>query len=286
MREDVKRPSATHARPSSFSSLLLGWAQQGVDSFLATQRILADFATRRSVSAVKNLREEVSDSEHSPIAILSELAVEATANFTEAQRILLGLLQQENEIIMAGLKDRVSASATAVTIADRVRRSIDTLVEMQQEFLTIASKHAQQRLEATRAGKGPDMNCLVDAAREAVENFVKSQKKLLDILVEDVDKKAAESGKKKVEVAKLAREASDSFIDAQKKLLDLAGQQMNVNVQAATRAAGLVNSIRPSGLPDFTGEGVKTFVNAEKALLDSIIKPGNGHKAAEAHKAA
>ena len=282
MREDAKRPSASHAPASSFGSLLLGWAQQGVDSFLATQRILADFATRRSVSAMKSLREEISDSEHSPGAILTELAVEATANLTEAQRVLLNLAQQENEIVMAGVKERVAGSDTALDITDRVRRGIDTFIEMQQEFLTIASKHTQKRLRETKAGKGPDMSCLMDAAREAMEHFIKAQKKFLDIVVEEEGKakvRHEEGARKKTEVSKIAREASSSLIDAQKKLLDLAGQQVNVNVQAASRAVDLVNSIRPTGLPSFSGEGIKKFVNAEKELLDSLIKPGNGTKA-------
>ena len=39
--------SRTHSGESSFVSLLSGWAQQGVQSFFATQRILMDLAMRQ-----------------------------------------------------------------------------------------------------------------------------------------------------------------------------------------------------------------------------------------------
>lgn len=146
---------------------------------------------------------------------------------------------------------------------------------MQQEFLTIASKHAQERLQSAQSGKGPDVNCLVDAAREAMDNFVRAQKKFLDVLAENgvKSRKHEETSKKKTEISKLAREAAGSFIDAQKKLLDLAGQQVNVNLQAATRAVEVVNALRPRPLPTLTGEGVKNFVEAEKAVIESFMKP-------------
>ncbi len=279
MREEVKRPSASHTPAASFGSLLFGWAQQGVDSMLATQRILADFATRRGVNAIKTLREELSDSEHSPRAIMAELAVEATSNLTEAQRVLLNLAQQENDTILSGVKERVAGSATAWDVTDRVRRGIDTLIEAQQEYLTVASKQVQQRLEAARDGKAPGMNWMMDTTREAMDHLIKAQKKFLDAVLEKAKGKPEEGSRKKTELSKIAREASDSFIDAQKKLLDIAGQQVSVTVEAAGKTAELVDAIRPKGMPKFNSDKIKKFVSAEKELLDSIIKPG-GEKAA------
>jgi hypothetical protein len=265
---------------------MLGWAQQGIDSFLATQRILLEFAARKNASLMKSLREGASDPENTPVAILTELAVEATANFTEAQRILLNLAQEENTIMLTGVKERVAGFAPAVALTERLRRVFDTFVEMQQDFLTIASKHAQERLQPRKAGREKQVASLVDIAREAMDNFVHAQKKFLDILVQESKPKAGkeETARKKTELSKLAREAADSFIEAQKKLLDLAGQQVNVNLQAASRTAEMVKTYRPGlDVPNLlTTERVKEFVDAEKALVDSVMKPVNGHKA-EAH---
>jgi len=281
MPRAAKKASEPENRLSSFASLLLGWTQQGIDSFLATQRILADFATRKSAGAIKSLREGMSDPEHSPAAILTELAVEGTANLTEAQKVLLNLVEQENGIVMDAVAERVEGYGTAASVANRLRRGIDTLVQMQQDFLKIASKHVQERLKKTKAGEAPNADGLVEAARDAMEHFVRAQKKLLDVIVEDWPKPKggkADERKKKTEISGIAREAASAFIDAQKNLLDLAGQQINVNMQAAGRLAEMANLLRLNPLPAITGDSVKRFVEAEKAVLDSIIKPSNGAK--------
>ena len=283
MPRNAKKPAEPENQLSSFASLLLGWTQQGIDSFLATQRILADFATRKSAGAIKSLREGMSDPENSPTAILTELAVEGTANLTEAQKVLLNLVEQENGIVMGAVEERVEGYGTAASVANRLRRGIDTLVQMQQDFLKIASKHVQERLKKTKAGEAPNADGLIEAARDAMEHFVRAQKKLLDVIVEDGSKPKggkAEESKKKTAISGIAREAASSFMDAQKNLLDLAGQQVNVNMQVAGRLAKMVNLPRLNPLPAITGDSVKSFVEAEKAVLDSIMKPVNGAKSA------
>jgi hypothetical protein len=275
--------SAISARSSSFLSLLSGWVQQGVESFFATQRILVDLAIRQNASVMKSLRQGLSDPEHSPVAILTELAVEGTANFIEAQRILLDLAQKENDILLTGVKERMGSNAT-MAMTDLLRRSIDTFVDMQQDFLTIASKQSQQMMHAARDGKvAVDGRRMVEFARESMDNFVHAQKKFLDVIAEETENATSEkpAGKKmaRTEATKIAREAMDVFIDSQKRLLDLAGQQIHVNLRAANKTSDLLSSFRlPLGA--MTGEGVKTFVDAEKAMIDNMIKTRPTAKAA------
>src|ERR1700733_11616021 len=99
--------SRTHSRESSFVSLLSGWAQQGVQSFFATQRILVDLAMRQNASLMQSVRQQLSDPQHSPTAILSEMTAESIANFIEGQKVLLELGQKQNEVLMTGVKERV-----------------------------------------------------------------------------------------------------------------------------------------------------------------------------------
>jgi len=283
-RKEVKGPSA--AQPSSFLSLMSGWVQQGVESFLATQRILVDMGMQKNSNAIKTVREGLTDPEHSPKAILTEVAVEGTSNFIEAHRILLNLVQQEGEIVMNGMKERMGSYARAMAMTDLLRRSLDTFVDMQQEFLTIASKHSQNWLQPVKGGNG-DGNQLVNLAREGMENFIRAQKKFLEVVAEEAQKAVSgkqEPGAKKMvktEVSKLAREAANSFIEAQKKLLDVAGQQMNVNQQAVTKAKDMIAPFQLLPLADLTNKGVKTFVDAEKALIDSIRDRRGAAKVAE-----
>jgi hypothetical protein len=227
---------------------------------------------------MKNLREGMSDPEHSPMAIVTELAVEGTSSFMEAQRILLNLAQHENEIVMGGVKERVAFSLPATATADLVRQSVDTFLNMQQEFLKITSKQTLDWLE--QAGKGKYSGThIVDLAREAMDNFVHAQKKFLDVIAQETTRltngKPDKTAKavKKTELAKLARDASNAFIEVQKKLLDIVGQQVNVDLKAATRTLDMMRQFRLLPMASITGEGVKKFVDAEKALIESIIKP-------------
>ena len=151
MPETIHDPMA-HARPSSIVSLLSGWVQQGMESFFATQRILVDVAMRQNASAMKAMRDSLSDPEHSPVALLTELVVEGTANYIDAQRILLDLVQQENEILMEGVKERVNGSNGATAMVNIVRRTIDNFVDMQHEFLTMAGKHSQEWMHDAKSG--------------------------------------------------------------------------------------------------------------------------------------
>jgi hypothetical protein len=256
---------------------LSGWVQQGVENVFATERIFVDLAMRKSADAMKSLREGVSVPEHSPVAILTELAVEGTSNFIEAQRILLNLAQHENEIVMGGVKERVSAFVPATATTDLVRRTIDTFIDMHKEFLKITNKQAVDWLEQAAKGKYGGTHA-VDLAREAIETFVDAQKKFLDVIAHETTaltsgKKAAEAVKK-TELAKLAHDAGNAFIEMQKKLLDIAGQQMNVNLKAATRTLEMMKArFRLLPMANITGEGLKKFVDTEKAMIASMIKP-------------
>src|SRR5207253_6899278 len=99
--------SRIHPRESSFVALLTGWAQQGVQSFFATQRVLLDLAMRQNANVMHALRQQLSDPHHSPTAILSEVAGEGMTSFIEGQKVLLDLGKEQNEILMTAVKDRV-----------------------------------------------------------------------------------------------------------------------------------------------------------------------------------
>lgn len=278
MPRDSKPGPATHMNPSSFLTLLSGWVQQGVENLFATERVLVDLAMRKTSDAMKSLREGVSAPEHSPVAILTELAVEGTSSFIEAQRILLNLAQHENDIVMGGVKERVSASGPATATTDLVRRTVDTFIDMHREFLKITSKQTLDWLEHAAKGKYGGTH-MVDLAREAMGTFVDAQKKFLDVVAQETTRMTSGRGEKpahpvkKTELAKLAREASGAFIEMQKKMLDIAGQQMNVNLKVATRALEVIKPFRLLPMANITGEGVKKFVDAEQALIGSMIKP-------------
>ena len=278
--------SRTHPRESSFVALLTGWAQQGVQSFFATQRILLDLAMRQNASIMHSVRQQMSDPHHSPTAILGEVAGDGVNNFIEGQKVLLELGQKQNEILMTGVKERIGDWPAAQAMTDLLRRSVDTFVRMQQEFLKIAGKQTHTWLEAAKAGKPYQSDELVEMAREGMEKFVKAQKEFMDVIADETAKATGAKHTngvkkmKKTDMAALAREATESFIDAQKKLVDLAGPQMNTGVKTAGKALELLKPFPFLPLGELTREGVKSYVDAQRALMDVMVRPAMEHKRA------
>ena len=275
---------STHSREPSFVSILSGWAQQGVQSFFTTQRVLLDLVMRQNASVMHSVRQQLSDPEHSPTAILGEVAGEGVTNFIEGQKVLLELGLRQHEILMAGVKERIGEQRAAHAVTDLLRRSVETFIHMQQEFLKIAGKQTHTYVEAAKAGKPYQPKVLAELAREGMENFVNAQKKFMDMIADETAK--ATGGRhgngfkkiKKTELAALARQATETFIDAQRKLVDLAGQQMNANVKTAAKAVELLKPFPFEPLAELTREGVKSYVDTQKALVE-MVNPAGKHKA-------
>lgn len=284
--------SRLYEGPLDFLSLMTGWMQQGIESFAATQRLFGEVAMRQNATATKALREGISDPAHSPLNLLADLAIEGTSSFVEAQKILLHLAQEENQIMMNGVKERVADSQRGAAVTDLVRRSLDTLLRMQQDFLKTTSKQTLEWLDAVKTGNPSPQSHLVELAQEQMQTFVEAQKNFLDVIAQETARATGEKhqpkARRKTDLSKLARAATDSFIEAQKRLMDVVNQQVNMNLKAATRTLELASSGNFLPVADFAGEGVKKFMGAEKALIESLVKPGKGAKIARMgeHRAA
>jgi len=209
----------------------------------------------------------------SPVTILTELAVEGTSTFIEAQRIFLNLIQQENNLILNGVKERVGFSAPVSALTSFAHRSIDTLINLQQGFLTTTSKQTLHLLESVQSGKINQTAQVVAVAREAMENFIHANQQLLDALSQEAINATKHTVKPEqpIELAKLARQAAALFIEAQKRVLDVLGQQMNVNVNAATEAVEALSSARLAPVAEIPVKAVKTLFDSENGLLKSVI---------------
>jgi len=272
-----------HPRESSAISILSGWAQQGAQTLFATQRILLDLAMRQNASVMHAVRQQLSDPHHSPTAILSEIAEEGLSNFMEGQKVLLELGKQQNEILMTGVKERVGDCPRRRAMVDLLRRSVDTFIQMQEEYLKIASKQTHTWLESAKEGKPYQPEHAIDLARDGMETFVKAQKKFLDVVADEAGKIASKhangSGKaKKTEFTVLARQATDSLMEAQKRLVDVAGRQMTSGVKTAGKSFELLKPFPFLPLNELTKEVVKSYVDAQKALMDVVVKAPNERK--------
>jgi len=237
-----------------------------------------------------SLRQQFSDPQHSPTTLLGEVAGEGVINFIEGQKVLLELGLRQHEILMTGVRERIPDHRAARAVADLLRRSVETFIHMQHEFLKIAGKQTQAWVEAAKAGKPYQSKLLAELASEGMENFVHAQKKFMDVIADETAKATGSKHSngfkkvKKTELSALARQATETFIDAQKKLVDLAGQQMNASVKTAGKALELLKPFPFVPFTDLTREGVKSYVDAQKALMDVMAKPAGEHKTARKTK--
>ncbi len=270
-----------YSKEPSVVSLLSGWVQQGMQSFFAVQRILLDLAMQQNASVMHAIREQLSNPRHSPIAILSEVAGEGMDNFLEGQKVLLELGRQQNEILMTGVKQQVGDCPRRHALVDLVRRSVDTFIKMQEEYLKIAGKQTHAWMLEAEAGQPYHPEHLVNLAREGMDNFIKAQKQYLDIVAEETTKitsgKGANGGKKMkhTELSALARQATESFVEAQKRLVDVAGRQMAANVKTAGKTMELMRPFPFLPLTELTREAVKSYADAQKALMNVVARPAN-----------
>jgi hypothetical protein len=288
MREDVRHESPrTHPHESSVISLMAGWAQQGVQSYFATQKILVDLVMRQPSTMISALQEQLSDTRHSPATVLTELAGEGISNFMDAQKLLLDLVQQQNEIVMAAVEERVDDSSAAVAITGLLRQRIDTAIEMQREFLKIAGKQTRAWLAEAQAGKVPRGSAVADLARDAMDSFVSAEKQFLDAVAEEAKRVA--HGKpatrqarktKKHELVELGRRATETFVEAQKAMVDVGARQMNANLKVASKTMDMLSPLAVPPIAQWTRDGMKGVVEIQEAVVDAVTKPRNGSRPA------
>jgi len=268
----------TAAASASLASTLAGWARQGMESFVATQKILLDLTAQQNSLALGFVRERINFSPLRPLTGMVELAGQSLANFVAAQKILLDLAAGENALLQAGIKEGLGLSGVPAALTDAWRDGVNAFVGMQKKFLDMVNNQSQAAITAFKEGKPFEGKNLGEVARESVENFVHTQKKFLDLVTDvthaETNGKARKGAKPaaQVKLTELAKDGMDKFVDSQKKLLDLATNQ----IEGAMKAAGEL--VRPSPEPstslgDFARRGIENFINAQKSLLDVAMKP-------------
>jgi hypothetical protein len=273
MENDTKSITAAHS--SSPGTTLANWARQGMESFVATQKILLDLTAQQNSLALGFVRERVNFSPLRPLTGMVELAGQSMANFVAAQKILLDLAAEENALLQTGVKEGLGLSGMPAAMTDAIREGVNAFVTMQKKYLDMVDLESKAAVEAIKEGKRFEGKDLAEITREGVENFVDTQKKFLDLVTEVT--RPHTNGKshkaaKPVKMTELAKEGMDKFVDSQKKLLDLATHEIEGAMKTVEEI--VTPSPEPStSLGDFARKGVENFINAQKSLLDVAMKP-------------
>jgi len=260
--------------------MLAGWLKQGTESFFASQRILMDLVMRQNAHTISAFQGRMTEARHIAGNAAAEMAGEGISNFIAAQRVLLNLAQRENEILTTAVHERAGGWAPVAAVTDLFSRGLDTVIGMQQHFLTMAARQADEWIDAAKSGEPFEGIHLTALARESMETFVRSQKKFLDVLAEETAHATGKetNGKshaaaRKTELTELARQSAEAYIDAQKKLLDVAAQQLKVNAKTAKEAIGAMNLLPAETVAELAKHTIEGLVETEQGLLDVIVKP-------------
>ena len=277
---------AVPGRESSPFSMLAGWLRQGTETFFASQRILMDQVMRQNAQTISAFQERLVEARDAARTAATEMAGEGISNFIAAERVLLNLAQRQNEIVTTAVKERVGGYAPVAAATELCSRGIDTVIGMQQHFLTLAARQADEWIDSAKSGEPFEGIHLTALARDSMENFVRSQKKFLDVLAEETAHATGKAnGKtaavKKTELAELARQSAEAYVDAQKKLLDVAVEQLKVNAKTAGEAIGAINPLPPKALGEWARQTVDSLVESQQAILDLVAKTP---KAAKGHE--
>lgn len=263
------------AAPASLAATLANWARQGMESFVATQKILLDLTAQQNSLALGFVRERVNFSPLRPLTGMVELAGQSMANFIAAQKILLDLAAEEHALVQTGVKEGFGLTGIPAAFTDAMSEGLNTFVTMQKKFLDMVNNQSQAAVESIKEGKPFEGKNFGDFAREGLENFVRTQKKFLDLVASVATPETNGKGRKAaktVKMTELAKEGMDKFVDSQKKLLDLATRQIEGAMETAQEI------VRPepepsTSLGEFARKGIENFITAQKSLLDVAMKP-------------
>jgi len=277
-------------REPSPISMLAGWLRQGTENFFASQRILMDLVMRQNAHTISALQERLVEAREVARTAATELAGECISNFIAAERVLLNLAQRQNEIVTTAVKERIPGPAPVAAVTELFSRGIDTVIGMQQHFLTMAARQADEWIDSAKSGEPFDGIHLTALARESMENFVRSQKKFLDVLAEETAHVTGKgtNGKahaaKKTELTELARQSAEAYIDAQKKLLDVAVEQLKVNAKTAGDALHALNPLPAATVGNWARHTVDDLVESQQTILDLVMKTPRAAKPHEPPK--
>jgi len=275
----AREKKAPHA--ASPGSLLTGWARQGVESFVAAQKILLDLAAQENALLIGMVREQFGKTGFRPGKSVAGIAEKGVKNLTSAGKILLDLAASETALAVDGVKEGLRLPLAAGAIAELVRHRVDTFVEMQKHLLDATAEHAHAVAESYREGEGVMAAAHVtELARRGIEGFVESEKKFLDLAAQEVsnatkgEKRPAKPPRARMEVlTEVAKEGAEKYIETQKKLLDLAIEELESMAKAGGEHKEAARKEAQPSWGELTEKSLKNFVTAEKSLLDLAMRP-------------
>src|SRR5579862_1742868 len=122
IKKELNMENTQKSKPApTLATTLAQWTRQGMESFVATQKILLDLAAQQNSLALGFVRERVNFSPLRPITAMVDLAGQGIANFVAAQKILLNLAVEQNGLLLQGVRDGLGLAGTPALMTDAIR---------------------------------------------------------------------------------------------------------------------------------------------------------------------
>ena len=279
MAREEKAPEETSP------SLMASWARQGVQSFVAAQKIIMDLAAQENALLIGMLRERLSKPGGQFRASMVGVAEKGVKNLASAGKILLDFAADETALTVDGVKEALRLPAPAGAMAEVVRHRVGTFVEMQKSLLDVAADQVHAMAESYREGeKLITAAHVAELARRGIEGFVENEEKFLDLASQEVsvaakgERRGGKAPRERMEVlTEMAREGGEKYIAMQKKLLELAIEQFEQTAKATKEHKdGSSKEAAHSAWGELTEKSMHNFVAAEKSLLNLAVRPNRG----------
>ena len=189
------------------------------------------------------------------------------------------------------VKEAVPLPMPAGTVANLLRHRLVTLLDLQKRLLEATAEQTHEAAESYREGKGlvAAGASMAELARRAMENFVETEKKFLDLAVHEVSAKTEGNGHRSVQerykvLTQLVREGGEKYIDAQQKLLNLAIEQMESAGKTAGKRVESARHEARTSLGELTEKSVRNFATAQKSLMELVTKPAKAKESTPERK--
>jgi hypothetical protein len=263
-------------------------AREGLKGLFKAQTILLDLANAQNAVAFKAVRERMK----------AEKATPAAALIDSAEEIVEGMLAMQKSIVDFGTeraerapKAEAEAAAEEGTekkrtfprfpFAELVRKNFEASVTAQRELLGLFEKQGKLGVKVadgiTRKSVRTLLNDAAAAAKEAVENALETQGKLVEL--------AAKQGKENIgliadqekpliskSTAKYMEEGIDNARRAQTKLIGVA---FDVNARMYERVEAPAADTTTSKIAERIEKGIERAVKAQNEVLDASLRAVN-----------
>ena len=130
-------------------SQLADWARQGIESFVAAQKILFDLTAQQNALVMGMVRERLHEPRLRPVDTIAKIADSGVENLTAAGKILLDLAAGETALVADWAKEGPPLPA-ARAVTDVVRHRVDTFIDMQKRLLDVAAEQTHAVAESYR----------------------------------------------------------------------------------------------------------------------------------------